>query len=254
MRRARKKRPAANEEEALDAQDASGHGNFSNEMIAPDSACEVPAEEQDAMFPEASDGQISSATLKKAVTELIRGQNLEALSFNQLLEKLAAAWSMCVADLEPYKAVARSILDKLVRKELARQLVEKAKRANKKSKMAPSSVEIFGKCDTTQVLLVYLCTWSAPTSSDGAKPEDFTREQVCQLMIRSLAACQANVSENRKVHVNKMVVYRELHRDSRPHYHVAVKLSAPARWRPWKLELQNTQSIYMDFATCAGGV
>ena len=58
------------------------------------------------------------------MAELIRGQDLQALSFNQLLEKLSIAWSMSLEELEPHKEAARSILDKLVRKELARQLVE----------------------------------------------------------------------------------------------------------------------------------
>ena len=69
----------------------------------------------------------------------------------------------------------------------------------------------------------------------------------------SLAACQANVSPHRRVVVSKMVVYREFHCNGRPHFHIAVRLSNTARWRPWKLELQNTHNINMDFATCVGG-
>lgn len=253
-RRLRGKRPAG---EPVVLQDPSD-GGLLDGAEGPDAAGgvgpELPA--QDEELPEKNNAEISPATLKKAVAELIRGQDLQALSFNQLLEKLSIAWSMSLEELEPHKEAARSILDKLVRKELARQLVEKAaqySQAQKKRKTTAAPVDTFGRCDTNQVLLVYLCTWSAPTGSDGTKPEDYTREQVCQLMMSSLAACQANVSPHRRVVVSKMVVYREFHCNGRPHFHIAVRLSNTARWRPWKLELQNTHNINMDFATCVGG-
>ena len=200
---------------------------------------------------------LSTKTLRAVMERLVRGRDLKALKFGPFRGELAAALELAPEVLDDRKEEVRTFLDRVVRKEMQRQLVEQAQAANprKRKTVVEEQVPHFRDVATSQVIMAYLATFSAPVGDvavEGAKrPCDFTRKQLADALMASLQACQASAQE--KVTIEKMVVFREQHADGRQHFHCAIKLSAHARRRPWKLQVLQDHGVNLHFRTSAKG-
>ena len=197
--------------------------------------------------------RLTSSLLKLVMAEAIRGEDVEKVTFKMLMEKLADLLGVDVEELQGCKERIRGFVDKIVRKEVSRQILDKVTQQSKhkKQKVEPVTKAI----GSAQVLMAYLLTWSHPKqpSEERKSPEAFTRENLRDILLSSFIASQAEVADSRQAAIALMAIFEERHQSGLKHFHVAVRLSQATRWGPWRKVLQEEHSIYMDFSTCSEG-
>ena len=197
--------------------------------------------------------RLTSSLLKQVMAEAIRGEDVEKVTFKMLMEKLADLLGVDVEELQGCKERIRGFVDKVVRKEVSRQILDKVTQQSKhkKQKVEPVTKAI----GSAQVLMAYLLTWSHPKqpSEERKSPEAFTRENLRDILLSSFIASQAEVADSRQAAIALMAIFEERHQSGLKHFHVAVRLSQATRWGPWRKVLQEEHSIYMDFSTCSEG-
>ena len=197
--------------------------------------------------------RLTSSLLKQVMAEAIRGEDVEKVTFKMLMEKLADLLGVDVEELQGCKERIRGFVDKIVRKEVSRQILDKVTQQSKhkKQKVEPVTKAI----GSAQVLMAYLLTWSHPKqpSEERKSPEAFTRENLRDILLSSFIASQAEVADSRQAAIALMAIFEERHQSGLKHFHVAVRLSQATRWGPWRKVLQEEHSIYMDFSTCSEG-
>ena len=197
--------------------------------------------------------RLTSSLLKQVMAEAIRGEDVEKVTFKMLMEKLADLLGVDVEELQGCKERIRGFVDKIVRKEVSRQILDKVTQQSKhkKQKVEPVTKAI----GSAQVLMAYLLTWSHPKqpSEERKSPEAFTRENLRDILLSSFIASQAEVADSRQAAIALMAIFEERHQSGLEHFHVAVRLSQATRWGPWRKVLQEEHSIYMDFSTCSEG-
>ena len=197
--------------------------------------------------------RLTSSLLKQVMAEAIRGEDVEKVTFKMLMEKLADLLGVDVEELQGCKERIRGFVDKMVRKEVSRQILDKVTQQSrhKKQKVEPVTKAI----GSAQVLMAYLLTWSHPKqpSEERKSPEAFTRENLRDILLSSFIASQAEVADSRQAAIALMAIFEERHQSGLKHFHVAVRLSQATRWGPWRKVLQEEHSIYMDFSTCSEG-
>ena len=197
--------------------------------------------------------RLTSSLLKQVMAEAIRGEDVEKVTFKMLMEKLADLLGVDVEELQGCKERIRGFVDKIVRKEVSRQILDKVTQQSKhkKQKVEPVTKAI----GSAQVLMAYLLTWSHPKqpSEERKSPEAFTRENLRDILLSSFIASQAEVADSRQAAIALMAIFEERHQSGLKHFHVAVRLSQATRRGPWRKVLQEEHSIYMDFSTCSEG-
>lgn len=186
---------------------------------------------------------INKKTLSKVSEELLVGRDLDKITFRDFVNELESALTLQPGGLDEWRMEIRTIVDKKVRKEMNRQLLESVK---KKRKIAPDTCQIKA-AQTSQVLLVYLITWTP--SAD----EEVSREVVFERLRECLEASQVNRSAESRSSIEKCCVFKEPHKSGKPHYHAALKLTGSTRWKPWKEALASTYSMVVNFSTCDQG-
>ena len=198
-------------------------------------------------------GALNRHTMRTVVAKLLRGRDLTQIKFGDFRTEIATALQLPPNALDDHKEVLRGMLDKLVRKEMQQQILDKAVAANDRKRKQPvgETTPAFCSVATEQVLTAYLVTWSSPASaeSEAKKPDDFSREEFAQLLINALDACQAD----KRVYILQLVVFRECHANGQPHFHCAVRLNKNQRWRPWKQQMMDDHGIQLNFRTCSKG-
>ena len=197
--------------------------------------------------------RLTSSLLKQVMAEAIRGEDVEKVTFKMLMEKLADLLGVDVEELQGCKERIRGFVDKVVRKEVSRQILDKVTQQSKhkKQKVEPMTKAI----GSAQVLMAYLLTWSHPKqpSEERKSPEAFTRENLRDILLSSFIASQSEVADSRQAAIALMAIFEERHQSGLKHFHVAVRLSQATRWGPWRKVLQEEHAIYMDFSTCSEG-
>eukprot|EP00435_Cladocopium_sp_Y103_P017043 s2539_g4.t1 len=197
--------------------------------------------------------RLTSSLLKQVMAQAIRGEDVEKVTFSMLMQKLADLLGVDAEELQGCKDRIRGFVDKVVRKEVSRQILDKVTQQSKhkKQKVEPEAKAI----GSAQVLMAYLLTWSCPKqpSEERKSPEDFTRENLRDILLNSFIASQSEVADSRQAAIVLMAIFEERHKSGLKHFHVAVRLSHATRWGPWRKVLQEEHAIYMDFSTCAQG-
>ena len=191
----------------------------------------------------AADPVVNRKTLTRLIEELLKDRNLDRITFKDFVNELESALTLQPGGLDEWRMEIRTIVDKKVRKEMNRQLLESVK---KKRKVAPDTCQIKA-AQTSQVLLVCLVTWTP--SAD----EEVSREVVFERLRECLEASQVNRSAESRSSIEKCCVFREPHKSGKPHYHAALKLTGSTRWKPWKEALASTYSMVVNFSTCDRG-
>lgn len=198
----------------------------------PDSACRRKIE------------ALNTKTLKSVMEGLLRGKDLDRVSFRAFLGEMESTLELDPGSLQDGKAEIAGLLDRLVRREMQKQLVESARKKQKPLHDIP----VFSPCNSTQILLVYLVTFSPSNDCD------FTRQQVLDAMINALAAAQASRAVEQRAEIEKCVVFKEPNKDrSKSHFHIACKLTETARFGPWRSVLSKDYHMDMHFSTCCKG-
>lgn len=187
---------------------------------------------------------LNTKTLKNVMEGLLRGKDLDKVSFRAFLGEMESTLDLDSGSLQDRKAEIAGLLDRLVRKEIQKQLVESVRRKQKPLHDVP----VFTKCSSTQILLVYLVTFSP--SND----RDFTRQQVLDAMINALATAQTSRAVGQAAEIEKCVVFKEPNKDrSKSHFHIACKLTQTARFGPWRSALAKDYHMEMNFSSCCKG-
>ena len=177
---------------------------------------------------------LTAKTLRRVIEELLRGRSLEKLTFGAFLSELTDALGLDAGDLADRKNEVKVILDKVTRKELQKQLVEHVKKKRKETSTA--EVPMFSKVETAQVLLVYVVTFATPTDADARRRlESVSRADLCTMMRTSLETAQGGRAEQHRAAIEKCAIFLERGSGAAGHHaNVAVKVTQPTRWKPWK--------------------
>ena len=199
--------------------------------------------EAEAVHPDRDDAVVNRKMLTRLIEELLKDRNLDTITFKDFVNELESALTLQPGGLDEWRMEIRTIVDKKVRKEMNRQMLESVK---KKRKIAPDTCQIKA-AQTSQVLLVYLITWTP--SAD----EEVSREVVFERLRECLEASQVNRSAESRSSIEKCCVFKEPHKSGKPHYHAALKLTGSTRWKPWKEALASTYSMVVNFSTCDRG-
>eukprot|EP00434_Breviolum_minutum_P045306 symbB.v1.2.040591.t1/scaffold7282.1/size12121/1 len=189
---------------------------LSNDHLAEDLA------EAEAVHPDRDDAVVNRKTLTRLIEELLKDRNLDTITFKDFVNELESALTLQPGGLDEWRMEIRTIVDKKVRKEMNRQMLESVK---KKRKIAPDTCQIKA-AQTSQVLLVYLITWTP--SAD----EEVSREVVFERLRECLEASQVNRSAESRSSIEKCCVFKEPHKSGKPHYHAALKLTGSTRSSP----------------------
>ena len=157
------------------------------------------------------------------------------------------------ADLADRRNEVKVILDKVTRKELQRQFVEHVKKKRKDSSTA--EVPVFSKVETAQVLLVYVVTFATPTDAEARRRlESFSRADLCTMMKTSLETAQGGRTEEHRAVVEKCTIFLERGSSAAGHHaHVAIKVTQPTRWKPWKDAIFQACGLVANFSSCIKG-
>lgn len=197
--------------------------------------------------------KLTSSFLKQVMAQAIRGENVDQFTFAMLMQKLADLFGVDVGELHPCKERIRGLVDKVARKEISRQILEKATQQNKNKKQkVEAETRALG---SAQVLMAYLLTWACPKqpSDERKSPEGFSRENLRDILLNSFAAAQSEVAETRRAAIVLMAIFEERHQSNKKHFHAAVRLSQATRWGPWRRVLQEQHGICMDFSMHSQG-
>ena len=197
---------------------------------------------------------VTTKTLRRVIEELLRGRSLEKLTFGAFLSELTDALKLDAGDLADRRSEVKVILDKVTRKELQRQLVEHVKK--KRNDASTAEVPVFSKVETAQVLLVYVVTFATPTDAEARRRlESFSRADLCTMMRTSLETAQAGRAEEHRAVVEKCTIFLERGSGAAGHHaHVAIKVTQPTRWKPWKDAIFQACELVANFSSCIKGL
>lgn len=94
---------------------------------------------------------------------------------------------------------------------------------------------------------VYLLTFAHPKDQGRRKPSDFTRAQFAAIVMQVYQDVLPSVT------VEYFAVFREMHKNGLPHFHMAIKCSASHRWVTVAKELRAKHALWVSFSSRDGG-